>query len=154
MQSMQNNMQNMQNMWTRFQYAEYAPRSLLMYRYISVCTGMYCYKRNFKVHTGMYWVCTKTKSCIFDTNRGTYSVLKHHLMHVTHTQYRFLQSFDTKKSIFRNISLNMVHTSMYRYILSSYLYVQVDQHVLFRVKGALYSWLGTTTFLSHTPSIT
>ena len=31
MQNMQNNMQNMQNMWTRFQYAEYAPPSLLMY---------------------------------------------------------------------------------------------------------------------------
>jgi hypothetical protein len=32
-----------------------------------------------------------------NTNRGTYSVLEYHRLHVTHTQYRFRQSFDTKK---------------------------------------------------------
>ena len=46
-------------------------------------------------------------------------------------------SHRTQKSILRNILVNMVHTSMYWYILSSYLDIQVDQHVLYMVKGAL-----------------
>ena len=106
-------------------------------KYISVCTE-YVPKQShvFLTQIGALIQCWNTTSCMSRI---------HSIVSYSHL---------TQKSIFRNISLNMVHTSMYRYILSSYLYVQVDQHVLFRVKGALYSWLGTTTFLSHTPSIT
>ena len=43
----------------------------------------------------------------------------------------------TLKSSLRNILVNMVHTSMYWYILSSYLDISVDQHVLSMVNEAL-----------------
>jgi hypothetical protein len=75
-----------------------------LYSYILVHTSMYSYVRNFKVHTGMYWVHTKTKLCISNTNRVIYSVLEYHRLHDTHTQYRFRQSFDTKKHYRKYIS--------------------------------------------------
>ena len=67
------------------------------YQYVLICT-------KFKVHTGMYWVHTKTKLCISNTNRVIYSVLEYHRLHDTHTQYRFRQSFDTKKHYRKYIS--------------------------------------------------
>ena len=109
------------------------------YRYVPVCTLIYEISKYIPVYTEYYVPELLVSHAFLTQNRGTYSVLKHHLMHVTHTHRIVSYSHLTQKSIFRNISLNMVHTSMYWYILSSYLYVQVDQHVLFRVKGALYS---------------
>ncbi len=108
------------------------------YQYVLVCTSMYQYIPSEKVHTvmtDMYYVCTRTMSCMLNTNRGTWSVLEHHLIHVMHTQYRFQQSYNTKSlSIIINIFVNMVHTHIYWYIISTYPYIPVDQHVLYLVK--------------------
>ncbi len=55
------------------------------YWFILVHTSMYSYVRNFRYIHCMYWVCTKRKLCISNTNTGIYSVLEYHRLHVTHT---------------------------------------------------------------------
>ena len=80
-------------------------------------------------------------SCVLDTNKGTDSVLEHHHIHVTYTQYRFPQAYYTKKHVvqyFCRYSTYLCVPSMYSrkivrtwYVLlvqSTYLIVLVHTH--------------------------
>ena len=103
------------------------------YQYIPVCTGMYENSKYIQVCTEYvpeqshaYW--TQIGALIQCWNTTACMSRIHCIVSDSHW---------TQKSILRNISVNMVHTSMYWYILSSYLYIQVDQHVLSMVKGVL-----------------
>ena len=53
---------------------------------------------------------------VLDTNKGTDSVLEHHHIHVTYTQYRFPQAYDTKKHVVQYFC----RYSTYRCVLSTY----------------------------------
>jgi hypothetical protein len=124
--------------WNRDQM--YKNRVFSMYRFIPVHTSTYWYVLIHTKYKRTYRsvpVCTISKSCMLDTHRGTDLVLKHHSIHGTHTEHRFQQSYLTK-SFLRNILVSMVYTRMYRYVLSPYQNIPVEQHVLYLGKGGLY----------------
>ncbi len=87
---------------------------------------------------------------MLDTNRDTDLVSTnmsriHNIVFHCHT---------TQNNILRSSLVNLVHTSMYQYVLRTYSYKSVEQHVLYLETGAVYVWLGTTKYSFHTPSIT
>ena len=108
-----------------------------------VCTGTYQYipVRTLIYETSKYIpVCTEyvpEQSHAFWTQIGALIQCWNTTACMSHIQSIVSDIHWTQKSILRNISGIMVHTSMYWYILSSYLYVPVDQHVLAMVKEAL-----------------
>ncbi len=65
----------------------------------------------------MYLVRTRIMSCVLDTNKGTDSVLEHHHIHVTYTQYRIPPAYDTKK----HLEQYFCRYSAYQCVPSTYL---------------------------------
>ncbi len=117
-------------------------RVFSMYLYIPVHTGISRYVLQV-VHTkykSTYQavpVCTKTKSCMLDTHRGTDLVCST-IVYMALTQSIVSDSHTSLKSFLRNILVSMVYTSMYWYVLCTYQYIPVEQHVLYLGKGGLY----------------
>ena len=105
------------------------------------------------VHTGMYRLCT----LMYETSKYI-PVCTEYVPEQSHAYWTQIEaliqcwnttacmsrihsivsySHRTQKNSLRNILVITVHTSMYWYILSSYLDIPVDQHVLSMVNGAL-----------------
>ena len=103
------------------------------YQYIQVCTRIYETSKYIPVCTKYvpeqsHAYLTQIWALIQRWSTTTYMSRIHSIVSDSHR---------TLKSCFRNISTNMVHTCIYWYVLSSYLNVPVDQHVLCMVNEAL-----------------
>ena len=103
------------------------------YRYVLVCTLIY--------ETSKYIpVCTEyepEQSHAYLTQIGALIHCWSTTAYMSRIHSIVSDSHRTQTSSLINILVNMVHTSMYWYILSSYRDIQIDQHVHYMVNGAL-----------------
>jgi hypothetical protein len=104
-----------------------------IYRYIPVCTLIYEISKYIPVCTEY----VPEQSHAYLTQIWIFIQRWSTTAYMSRTHSIVSDSHMTQKSSLRNILVNMVHTGMYWYILSSFLDIPGDQHVLYMVNGAI-----------------